>query len=573
MKNNILNKLGVLKKNIFAHKKISFFVIIIFCLIGYYTYKHYYPTPVQTKYFFSKAKIGDLSVSVSGSGQISASTQMDIKPKVNGDLIYIGVSNGQYVRAGALIAQIDSTDAEKAVRDAEVSLESAKITLEKLKGPEGLKTPRNKEQAEQDLSRAYDDGFNTVSNAFLKLPSIMTGLQTVLFNSDRALGGGSQTNIDYFAGSVVAYDENVLKYKEDALSKYQQARKEYDQNFIDYKSVGRFDDLSKIEAIVNQTYNTTKTIADAVKSANNLLQFHSDKLVEHNLRPQTLVDTYLSNLSSYTGDTNTHLLNLLNIQNTIKSSKDAVLNSDLDLRSQDLTVKQKQNALLDAKAQLKDYYIRAPFDGTVANITLKKYDSVSSATVVAKLLTQKKIATISLNEVDVSKIKIGQDVILTFDAIADLSIRGKVSDIDSIGSVNQGVVIYNVQIAFESDDERIKPGMSVSASIITETKNSVLMIPNGAIKTRGNNISYVESFSMVMDEKVSRAGYLTTMKPNQIVITTGLSNDSFTEVVDGLKEDDQIIIRTTTISGTTPTAPSSQNRTPSLFGGGANRVR
>lgn len=551
----------------------SFFSIIILCVISYYTYKHYYPTPVQTKYFFSKAKIGDLSVSVSGSGQISASTQMDVKPKASGDLIYVGVSNGQYVKAGTLIAQIDSTDAEKAVRDAEVSLESAKITLEKLKGPEGLKTPRNKEQAEQDLSRAYDDGFNTVSNAFLKLPSVITGLQSVLFNSDRALGGGSQTNIDYFAGSVVAYDENVLKYKEDALNKYQQARKEYDQNFIDYKSVGRFDDLSKIESIVNETYNTTKTIADAVKSANNLLQFHSDKLVEHNLRPQTLVDTYLSSLSTYTGDTNTHLLNLLNIQNTIKSSKDAVLNSDLDLRSQDLTVKQKQNALLDAKSQLKDYYVRAPFDGTVANISLKKYDSVSSATVIAKLLTQKKIATISLNEVDVSKIKIDQDVVLTFDAISDLSVKGKVSDIDSIGTVSQGVVTYNVQIAFESDDSRIKPGMSVSASIITETKNSVLMIPNGAIKTRGNNISYVENFLTVIDEKTARTGYLSTAKPSQVVIKTGLSNDSFTEVIEGLKDGDQIVLRATIVTGTTAVVANSQTRTPSLFGSGTTRAR
>jgi HlyD family secretion protein len=566
MKKTLIERVISIKKFIFLHKILSIFILIVLSVSGYYTYKHFYPTVTETKYFFSKVKVGDLSVSISGSGQVSASTQMDIKPKVGGDLVYIGVFNGQYVKAGTLIAQIDSGDAEKNVRDAEVALESAKITLEKLKGPDNLSVARNKEQAEQDLSRAYDDGFNTVSNAFLKLPSVMSGLQTILYGNETTLGGG-QSNYDYYAGSVFSFDENVTKYKDDALAKYKQARKDYDQNFLDYKEVSRFDGLSKIEAVINQTYDTTKTIAEAVKSTSNFLQFHSDKLTEHNLKPQTIVNTYLSNLNSYTGDTNTYLLDLLNIKNTIKSSKDAVLNSDLDLRSQQLAVKQKENALTDAKEQLKDYYVRAPFDGTIANISLKKYDSVSSATVIAKLLTQKKIATVSLNEVDVSKIKNGQDVVLTFDAISDFSVKGKVADIDSIGTVSQGVVTYNVQIAFDSNDIRIKPGMSVSASIITETKNSVLIIPNGAIKVKANGSSYIENFVTQIDEKTARSGYSTSEKPVQVEVETGLSNDSFTEIVDGLKEGDQIVVRSSAPTTATKTT------TTSLFGGGGVRVR
>ncbi len=565
-----ISKLGFTIKNfVVLHKALSVVVILALAGASFYTYKVVNRDDSQIKYFFTRVKSGDLSISVSGTGQVSSLTQMDIKPKTGGDIVYLGVSNGQYVRAGALIAQIDASGAEKVVRDAEVSLESAQIALEKLRGPDYLSIARNKEQAEQDLSHAYDDGFNVVSNAFLKLPTVMTGLQNILLGNDLALGGGGQSNLDYITDSIKVFDESVVKYKDDALDKYQLARKEYDQNFLDYKAISRFDSSLKTESIIDQTYNTTKTIAEAVKSASNLLQFHSDKLAEHNLKQQSSVTTFLLSLSSYTGDTNTYLLNLLNTRNTIKSAKDAILNSDLDLRSQQLTVKQRENTLADAKEQLQDYYIRAPFDGTMASISVKKFDSVSSGTVVAKLLTKKKIANISLNEIDVSKIKVGQDVILSFDAIDDFSVKGKVSEIDSIGAVSQGVVSYNVQIAFESDDIRIKSGMSVSASITTEIKKNTLILPSVAIKNRGN-ISYVEVFRQDVDDKLIRQGYSTEEAPSPLNVDVGLSNDTETEILGGLEVGQQVILRTSNIN----TAGSQiRTNTPSLFGGGSVRVR
>jgi HlyD family secretion protein len=108
--------------------------------------------------------------------------------------------------------------------------------------------------------------------------------------------------------------------------------------------------------------------------------------------------------------------------------------------------------------------------------------------------------------------------------------------------------------------------MSVSASIITETKNSVLMVPNGAIKVKANGTSYVESFATQIDEKIARSGYSTLEKPVQVEVETGLSNDSFTEIVGGLKEGDQIVVRSS--------APTMAIKTTTnLFGGGGVRVR
>src|SRR5207248_903868 len=82
---------------------------------------------------------------------------------------------------------------------------------------------------------------------------------------------------------------------------------------------------------------------------------------------------------------------------------------------------------------------------------------------------------------------------LTFDAIPDLTISGTVAEIDSLGTVSQGVVTYNVKISFDTQDSRIKGAMSVSAAIITEVKQDVLVVLNSAVKS-SSGASYVEMF-------------------------------------------------------------------------------
>lgn len=211
---------------------------------------------------------------------------------------------------------------------------------------------------------------------------------------------------------------------------------------------------------------------------------------------------------------------------------------------------------------MADYFVRAPFAGTLAKVNIKKSDTVSAGTVVATLITKKQLAEISLNEVDVAKVKIGQKATLTFDAVAGLAISGIVADIDTIGTVSQGVVTYIVTISFDTQDERIKPGMSVSGVIITETKQDVLIVPNSAVKSLPANSgagqasqSYIEMLQTLKNKTV------------RIKVQTGLSNDTQTEIISGIKEGDEIITRTilptTTASSTAPSifgSPATGNR-------------
>ena len=540
------------------HKFITFIIILVIVVGGYFGYKTIKGNNQQTRYVLASVEKGTLIMSVSGSGQISASNQVDIKPKASGEIVYLNAKAGQEVKAGTLLAQLDTSDAQKAVRDAEITLQREQLNLDKLKGlttEEGT-IRGTKEKAEDDIEKAYDDGFNTVANVFLDLPEIMTGLNNILFSYDFEQ---NQANISYYANAVRKYDEErASQYEKDVYDKYQIARDVYDKNFQDYKSASRFSEPAVIESLINQTYETVKKVTEAVKSANNLIQFYQDEFSKRGFRTQSLADTHLSNLNTYTSKTNNFLLNLLSIKNTILNDKEALVNAGFDINDQEIQVEQAENTLSEAKAKLNDYFVRAPFAGVIAEVNAEKGDSVSSGTTLATLITKQRIAEISLNEVDVAKVKTGQKVNLTFDAIEGLEITGQVAEIDSIGTVTQGVVNYNVKIVFDTQDERIKPGMSVSASIITDVKQNVLLVPNSAIKSQGN-VYYVETLSGATPTSQTTAnvsGITSNTAPNQQQIEIGSANDSYTEVTSGLKEGDTIISQT--ITGTSSTSSTQQ---------------
>jgi len=566
------------------HKIITAIIIILIAGGGYFAYGQLNKNTAQASYVLAAVQKGTLIVSVSGSGQVSASNQVDLKPKASADLTYVGVTNGQQIKAGTLIAQLNSQDAQKTIRDAQANLDTAKLSLEKLIQPADqlsilqaenalAQANQTKQNAQNDLTKAYEDGFNDVSSVFLNLPSLMTGLNSLIFGNDF---GSTSWNIDYYANA--SNNDKAAQYRNDIYNQYNIALASYNKNFDDYKSTSRFSDTATIESLINETYDSVKNIAETIKSTNNLVQFYVDQINGRGLKPAALASTHLATLSTYTNNTNTYLSNLLSAKTAIKNSKNTIVSADqsiaertqslaklkagadaLDVQSAQLSIQQKQNAILDAQQKLADYSIRAPFDGVIANLNAKKGDSVSSATTIATLLTTQKIAEISLNEVDVAKVKVGQKVTLTFDAVADLTISGQVAQIDAIGTVSQGVVNYAVKISFDTQDERIKPSMSVSAAIITDVKQDALLVPNAAVKSDSNNGSYVQ--------------ILVNNAPQNQTVETGLANDTMTEITSGVKESDQVVTQTTTATTKTTTTSNSRGIGIPGLGGGESPSR
>ncbi|MDD5251185.1 MAG: HlyD family efflux transporter periplasmic adaptor subunit [Patescibacteria group bacterium] len=562
---------------------------------GYLYYRQKQQQAAVVKYVLGQVEKGTLVVSVSGSGQVAASSQVDLKPKVSGEVLSVKVKEGDEVKSGAVIATIDDSDARKTVRDAQTSLQSAELSLEKLRkaaDPSSItqaenaltQANENKQKAQDDLAKAYDDGYTAVADAFIQLPKVVSGLDGILHNNDI---DPSSDNIDYYTDGAYRYDTAAHDYRDITNAAYLKAKASFDAAFEKYQGTTRAADTATIEALVTQTYDAAQDISDALKAAHNLITFYQDTLSGRLLRVSPYATTHLNSLESYTSQVDSQLTTLLNQMSSFRDAKTAITASDrsiqektnalndlkagadqLDIQSQELSVQQKRFALADAQAKLADYVVRAPFDGVVAVLSVTKGDDVSSGTAMATLLAHGSMVEVPFNEVDIAAIKVGQKATLSLDAYPDLALTGSVSEVETIGTVTQGVVNYTVKIAINSEEEGVKPGMSVTAAVITDVQSDVLLVPNAAIKTKNgvSTVAFVSSISADDSRIGDTQGVELAVPPIFQEVTIGSADDTNTVIKSGLSEGQVIVVRTISSAATSSTSSTSKSNGNSGFG-------
>lgn len=322
--------------------------------------------------------------------------------------------------------------------------------------------------------------------------------------------------------------------------------------------------------IVDSSANVDPTITGTVSS---LLVSVGDKVK----KGQTLFTIDNNDLSvSVAKSQSSYQSSLTSLENAKASQKQAQSDYDLlkdqhvalskkvaskeKLDSAKAAVSSSKQSVASAKADLANQQLNAgkrtvtsPIDGTVNAINIKNGDDLSKLSsgssrlvpiIIGNLSTLK--AQVQVNEVDVSSVSIGQKATLTFDALPGFTATGKIEKIDSLGTLTQGVVTYNVTIGFDSLDSRIKPAMSVSAAIITDVKQDVLIVPSGAVKTQSGK-SYVEVLN-------------NGNTPEQKTVATGASNNTDTEISSGLSAGDKVVTQTITPNATSSSTSSNTNK-------------
>ncbi|MFA5936613.1 MAG: HlyD family efflux transporter periplasmic adaptor subunit [Candidatus Paceibacterota bacterium] len=533
------------KLYVFSHKKISIIALIIILLLGYWIYKKITSTAGETQYITATVQKGTIISSITASGQVESSNQIDLKARATGEITYVGIKAGDIVKKGKTLFALNARDAQKAVRNAETSLETAKLELEKF-----TQVPDSVDVLE--IKQAIKNAEISKTDA---LKNVQTKYQALLNTSIVAVSTSSLSDTQTaptISGTYIKNQEVVIN-----INIYQTGDGAY------------FSAYSIPVGIVNGGGPVTTVTPQPIGDSGLYIKFasaSSSQPIWKITLPNKSATTYNANYTAYQdaieSQKETNDSADLTIAQNNKALDELYTPDALELRTKQLVVKQAEDNLLDAKIALSDYYVSAPFDGMIASVTGKVGDTASGT--LGSIITNQKIATLSMNEVDVAKIKLGQKATITFDAIEDLSMTGSVEEIDTLGTVSQGVVSYSVKIKFDTEDERIKPGMSVSASIITDSKTDVLIIPSSAIKTQGT-VKYVQMFSIpLVASAISSQGTPSTEIPNQINVEIGISDDTSTEIISGLKEGDQIISRIITATTTT-------TQTSSLLGGGSTR--
>jgi HlyD family secretion protein len=225
------------------------------------------------------------------------------------------------------------------------------------------------------------------------------------------------------------------------------------------------------------------------------------------------------------------------------------LQAEADYKNQATAISQAQASLNSASLSYQatqDSIVTAQVAGTIANVAYGVGDQVTasmnsssntdtSASSVLVIGTEtESVIKIQINEVDVNKIKVGQEATVTISAIRDKTFKGEVTRVDDYGTDTSGVITYNVYVKVTDPDEQIRPLMSAVVVIQTTKHENALVVPNSAVKPyKGGKAVQVRD----------------TSKPgNQlkyIQVKTGIKNTSQTEILEGLTEGTEIVTSTT----------------------------
>ncbi|MBI5635294.1 MAG: efflux RND transporter periplasmic adaptor subunit [Nitrospirae bacterium] len=212
-------------------------------------------------------------------------------------------------------------------------------------------------------------------------------------------------------------------------------------------------------------------------------------------------------------------------------SKDKVDLAERDLKAAQAQVNQIKEAIRFSETQMSYANIYAPISGVIASVTTQQGETVSASSLsVPTFVTIVDLSRLEIyayvDETDIGKIKPGLEATFTVDSFPEKDFSGKVSAVYPKATIQDNVVYYITLVSIENPEGKLKPDMTVNASIFLNRRNNVLAVPNKAIKREGG-------------KKVLQV--LENNRPVQKSVKTGWKDTAYTEIIEGIKEGDMAI--------------------------------
>lgn len=442
-------------------------------------------------------KQGDVEVAISGSGTVTPIAQYDISALVEGDVLQDSFKEGDTVEKGDVLYVIDSEEMENSLEKADISLEKQQISYnDSLKAYAGLKVTSPIKGMIDELYVAKGDVVQKGSK-IAKVVDNDTMTARVPFSEIDAGG--------LYKGETVSITvENTFEQLTGKISKLYNSKRVMD-GYITVTDV-------EVE-LTNPGYLQTGTYISVAAGGKNCyssaaLEASSEKIV--------------------TAD-NAGTVDSINVEGAYlnKGGVIATLDSDDaagDLKNSQLSLRESQISYNNTQKQLDNYTITSPISGTVISKSVKAGDKIDeNATTTMAVIADMSTITfeISVDELDIASMSVGQKVDITADALPDKQFTGYVQKIGLLGTSTEGVTSYPVTIVINKP-EGLWPGMNVTANIIIDSADDVLVVPVDAVN-RGNTVTLKDG----TEEKVS----------------IGLSDDNNVEITKGLKKGDVVLIK------------------------------
>ena len=466
-------------------------------------------------YLTSTAQMQEMTVSVSSTGTIQPIDSYNVSGMVTGEVLEAPFEVGNQVEKGDVLYRIDPGSAETALQQAQLSVQQAQLNYDSI--VDGLNPKASGAGVVQKLHVKKGD-LVSAGSPIADISDTSTMTLTVPFQSADAqriaVGSSAQVTL---AGTLETLTGTV-------------------------ESVANADLVGNGGALVRQVKIrvqnpgalTTSTTATAKVGS---IACAGSGTFEANLT-QTVVATGSGEVVS------------LNVSAGSRVSAGQVLatlggsSAQTSLENASISLQNAQLSLQNAQDALDNYTITAPISGTVIEKNFKAGDTIDNNSLTAAggtLAVLYDMSTLTfemkIDEKDINKVQVGQEVTITADAVEGVTFSGVVDTVNINGTTVSGQTNYPVTVVI-NDPQDLKPGMNVSADIIVERAGTVLCVPVDAVNRGSDKPTVQVALEGALDEN---GNVVDPSKLETREVTLGRNDNDNIEITSGLSEGEIVV--------------------------------
>jgi HlyD family secretion protein len=470
------------------------------------------------QYQFITVKRGPITETVSLTGNTTPMQNVSLSFGASGLISKTYSDLGEQVSTGQILAELDMSDLEAGLHQAEAAADQQQATLE------GLQTgasPADIALYQQKYNDSTSALIIAMNNAYLQADS------AILHDSDSVFTNGNSVNPTLNIPANSYSEERSIETERVTIG----------QKLVDWQNTLNGVSASSTSDDINSALSVSR---DTISSLSNFLNELST--LTQNLTPassgltQTQIDTDRSNINTAAQMISTGASSQQDAYAAWTSAYQTLLSEQAPSKpdtvdAQAAAVEAAQANVESAKAKIQNAELIAPISGVVTQFDAKVGQLASPGTPLVSIMANSGYEVdAGLSETDIGKVSVGDSVSMTLDAFPNDTFTGSVFYIAPSETNTQGVISYLVKISFDKPDPRLKSGLTANIDIETKHDDNALILPEYAI-LQNDSGTFVETL-------LGNSTKTTTTTP----VTLGIQDENGNvEVLSGVTEGEQVI--------------------------------
>ncbi len=505
-------------------------IIIVILLVGWGAYKLWF-SPAMTSYQTATATRGTLTQIVSVTGNTAPVHQVDLAFENGGTIAAVSANVGSHVNAGAVIVQLNTSDLQAQLAQAQANVDTQNAKLQSLQNgsrPEDIQIAQAQlAAAEQTLANTYASVNNTLADAYAKANDAVRNQLASFFSSPE----GQNPQL-----SITVSDSQLINNANFARLKASTELNAWQTELVAVNASAPSGTLDA--ALVNGTKHLAviQTLFNSIAAvlANATGNFSAGTIATYKTAAtngSNEVNAAVTEVNSAVQSIASQKINVQQLQAQLQLTLAG--NTQSDIAAQKAQVEQAQASAQSIQAKLAKASLVAPVSGVITVQNAKTGEIATPGAVQVSLISDQGLEVdAQIAEADIGKVAAGDAASTTFDAFQGKTFSGKVTYIDPGETVIEGVPTYKTTFMFNNLAAGVKPGMTANIDIVTATHVNVIYVPQRYVTTNADGTYTVQIYHDAKTPLEART------------VTTGVRDQNGNiEITSGLNEGD-VVART-----------------------------